>query len=238
MRPRNIISFNVPVQKLCCLFILLTLLGACTPTPSPLPSPTPLPKPAVDTKSAYPVHIPYIGQSGATVPAPTVYPAVPAGKATAGGTQAAAVSFNLEILKNLEYNLPDLPGGKARLQNGMFSAKAPSGSTGDTNLKLANSASGDLNKDGKEDAAAILVLNMGGSGSFYTLAAVLSESNGARHVASASLGDRVVIKSIAISGGLIRLEMTIHGPNDPLCCPSQPALKQFRLHGMNLEEVK
>lgn len=216
----------------------MALVCLCACNPSPTPAAASLPQAASVTKPAYPVHIPIIEQPGKAAVEPTAYPAAPTAKISGAQTQPPAKSFPLDILKNLEYNLPDLPGGRARLQNGALIQKNPAGFSGDINLRLTASAAGDLNGNKEEDAAAVLVLNTGGSGSFYTLAAVLSEAGGARHAASASLGDRIVVKSIAISGGVIRLDLIVHGPNDPLCCPSQAAARQFRLKGSTLEEIK
>jgi hypothetical protein len=40
-----------------------------------------------------------------------------------------------------------------------------------------------------------------------------------------------------VQDGVLNLAMLIHGPNDPLCCASQPALMKFRLDGSQLVAV-
>jgi hypothetical protein len=36
----------------------------------------------------------------------------------------------------------------------------------------------------------------------------------------ADLGDRTRVKGLAIDNGCTTLDKVVHGPNDPMCCPS------------------
>lgn len=105
-------------------------------------------------------------------------------------------------------------------------------------LRVAGpNAFGDLNGDGREDAAVVLAQDLGGSGTFMTLAAVLSDQGIPRYQAGTSLGDRVKVESVSIKDGLILLTLVGHGPNDPMCCPTQKVTRNFRLEGNKLPEV-
>ena len=65
----------------------------------------------------------------------------------------------------------------------------------------------------------------------------LNEGGQPQHVASAHLGDRVRIEALTIQDGQIVVQLIGHGPDDPLCCPSQRVTRVFRLVGDTLEPV-
>ena len=64
-------------------------------------------------------------------------------------------------------------------------------------------AYGDLNGDGQQDAAVLLLENSGGSGDFIYLAAVINDNGNARNVATQLVGDRVRFRNLEISSGSI-----------------------------------
>lgn len=64
---------------------------------------------------------------------------------------------------------------------------------------LADAASGDLDGDGLDDRAAVLIRDSSGSGVFYYLSVVLRAGNGGwRPAGDVFLGDRIGVDSIAI----------------------------------------
>jgi hypothetical protein len=69
-------------------------------------------------------------------------------------------------------------------------------------------AIGDINADGHEDAAVILVSRAGGSGTYRQLAILVYQDGGLVNVANRLLGDRVGIRSLAIAQGAITIEFT------------------------------
>ncbi len=147
-------------------------------------------------------------------------------------------ALTLEVLKNAEY-LSDWPSaGKAKLTDGTFFEPYEPGAASGVHLTLSEHvAYGDLNGDGATDAAVILYASGGGSGTWRYLTAVLNRQGQPQHVASADLGDRVGINSLAIDDGRIVVQMVAHGPHDALCCPSQKVTRVFRLVGDTLEVV-
>ena len=95
-------------------------------------------------------------------------------------------------------------------------------------------ALGDLNGDGADDAAVVLITDPGGSGTFHDLSVLINEDGSAKHVASQRLGDRVKVKSLSVSSGEVAVEMVTHGPNDPMCCPTFQVTRNYVLRGTNL----
>ncbi len=142
-------------------------------------------------------------------------------------TLPPAASLTVADLKNATYrvkDLADLSSGtdSFTLTDGQYALNDPALSTDQPVLTVQyqQSAIGDLNGDGIADAAVILVANTGGSGSFEFLAAMVQGKGVLENVDTISLGDRVIIESLAIQDGSINLQMVTHGPQDPMCCPS------------------
>ena len=81
-------------------------------------------------------------------------------------------------------------------------------------------AFGDLNKDGKLDAAVILISDGGGTGSFIDLGIVFNIKGSPVNVAVEPLGDRVLVKKVLIKDGLINVRLLTHDKQDGQCCPS------------------
>jgi hypothetical protein len=163
--------------------------------------------------------------------APT--PAVPA---------TATSTVNPEFLQATPFSGPItldmLKNGEYQAQNGMtlvqlVDGKYEAGSGVDyvSVSMLDQAAMGDLNADGLEDAAIILVENYGGTGQFEYLVPVFNVGGAISPSSGFFLGDRVVVNSMSISDGKIKLDMLVHAPNDGLCCPSQSMTQTFRFFG-------
>jgi hypothetical protein len=162
-----------------------------------------------------------------TVPAPsteTPLPPTPT-STTAPGTSVPA-GLTLEMLKNGTYHAPAY-NRTVTLVNGSYT----NGSSSDpySVQMLDVFAFGDLNGDGKADAAVLMAENSGGSGVFESVIAVINQGGTPHQQSEAALGDRVQIKSADISSGVIHLNMVVAGPNDPMCCPSLPQKQNFWL---------
>ena len=157
---------------------------------------------------------------------------------TACGGQAGvpAVSpLTVEQLKNAEYQSEFPASGKAKLTDGAYEEEIVPGSATKLIIELSDQyAIGDLNGDGTDDAVAILVADPGGSGTFYHLAAVINQNGTPKHTATEFLGDRVQLKSVSIESGEIAVEMTKHGPDDPMCCPTLEVTQKYKLEGDTL----
>jgi hypothetical protein len=135
--------------------------------------------------------------------------------------------ITLEMLKNGEY----------QAKNGMTLVKLVDGkfesTSGDEPLSVSmldQAAFGDLNSDGIQDAAILLVENYGGSGDFLTLVPVFNNGTALSPSSGYLLGDRVKVNAISIQDGQISMDMLVHAPNDGLCCPSQVMTQSFRFY--------
>jgi hypothetical protein len=136
-------------------------------------------------------------------------------------------NLTMEQLKNADYQIEkqsvQLDGGKASLQ--------PSGSA---QLLDRWTDFGDLDGDGKPDAAVVLVTQPGGSGSFYYLVAMLDRDGSPVQGAIILLGDRVRFQSLAVEDGQIRVTMLTQGPHDPMANPTLLIERSYRMSGSEL----
>jgi hypothetical protein len=124
----------------------------------------------------------------------------------------------------------------APLSNGEYREQAAPGSATETVVLLSPYiAYGELT--GEPAAAAIMITDPGGSGTFYDLALVIERDGQLIHVATAALGDRVQINSLAIDSGQIVVDMIMHGPEDPMCCPTQHVVQAYELQGEELVQI-
>jgi hypothetical protein len=125
---------------------------------------------------------------------------------------------------NLHYNLD----GGMSLTNGRYQASLDEFGHR-LEAEVIALAEGDLDADGDVDGASVVVLEAGGSGSFFYLALLENTAGSLKHVKTANLGDRLVIESLEIEGGEVALQMLRQGPGDPQCCPSMRVLEQYSL---------
>ena len=84
-------------------------------------------------------------------------------------------------------------------------------------------ARGDLDGDGAEEAVVLLEHDPGGSGSFLHVAVVTRREGRPVMLTSRLVGDRVQVRSLAVRGREIVLEVLRAGPSDAACCPGELA---------------
>ena len=108
-------------------------------------------------------------------------------------------------------------GGKViMLRDGSSTLPAAPGSA----MKIRTSVWGrpvvaDLDSDGDEDAALILVFDPGGSGTFYRAAVAVNADGGFRGTNTVLLGDRIIPVDIRIRNGLIIIDYKDRPPGAP-----------------------
>jgi len=150
----------------------------------------------------------------------------------------ATTSFTREGLANAAYVCHFREDCRVSLSNGEY-YEPIEGSSAQISLQLSNHfAFGDLDGDGLEEAAVVLVSNTGGSGVFYDLGIVKIQDGELINLALISLGDRVLLNNLEIEAGEVVVTMIIAGPNDAMCCPSTPVTQRFRLVGNDLIMVE
>src|SRR3989338_5155671 len=112
-----------------------------------------------------------------------------------------------------------IEGELITLENGRAEEESEQGSA----IKIETTvfgepAMGDLDDDGVEDAALILVYNPGGSGTFYYVTAALQGSGKAEGVITRSvfLGDRIAPQNISIKNGVVLVNYADRAADQPM----------------------
>lgn len=177
-----------------------------------------------------------IGQASAPPPAPVIATEAPADSPTSEPPAPIidTPALSLEQALNCQYQLPDSSGNiqPYQLTDGALQNGADGSVPGFASIFVNRDvvALGDINGDGAGDAVVPIGIGYGGSGTFVYLAAVLNQGGMPTHIPATTygLGDRNGVRSLNIVDGKIYAEVMMHGPNDPMCCPSVPT-------GMTLE---
>ena len=89
-------------------------------------------------------------------------------------------------------------------------------------------AYGHLRGGAGEEAAAVLAASSGGSGETIYLSVIGIEKGAPRSLGTVEVGDRTQIRSFAVSGAEVVMDVVEAGPRDPVCCPTQLARKSYR----------
>ena len=147
--------------------------------------------------------------------------------------QLPRAELSAAALRSATYPSPYVEEGEVRLTAGMFEDTARRV----TVYLMPEYAVGDLDTDGVPDAAAVLATDAGGSGTFLDLAVLLNREGVPESHAILFLGDRIPVDRIRIVGREILIDLTMHGPADPMCCPSVRATRRFVLEGDALVEI-
>ena len=140
----------------------------------------------------------------------------------------APYQLSLEDLQNAAYPLEYASSGTAQLVNGVFREQAAPGSATETIIQLSDFVISE-ELESAPTAAAILISDTGGSGTFYDLALVETQGGKPIVLGTAFLGDRIVVKSLQLADGQIVIETTIQGPDDPMTSPSQEVRSTYAL---------
>ncbi len=138
---------------------------------------------------------------------------------------------------NFTYNIE---GEKIKLVNGNSVSDVVPGSVEKLETTTFDKpAVGDLNGDGKNDSAILLVQDSGGSGLFYYLVAVINDAGVAKNTNSIFIGDRIEPVSVVIKANRIELNYVDRNPNEPMTAdPTVKIKKTFEVRDTNLVEVK
>ncbi len=98
-------------------------------------------------------------------------------------------------------------------------------------------AFGDLNGDGIDEAAVMVLENFGGTGNFGMLA-IYSNVNGLPvFLTSVLIDDRPMINGIVIEDGEVFLDAVTHGFDDGACCPTLQTTRRYTLVNNQLQMV-
>jgi hypothetical protein len=138
-----------------------------------------------------------------------------------------------EALLNATYLSEWTDEGVVTLAEGEYRAAA--GPNRELLIALEESATGDLDGDGIEDAVAVLFEQTSGTETFYRLHALLSDGREVRDVSSRLIGDRVEVRALRIEDGVIEADLLVQRPGEFLTAqPSVPVTTEFVLTNRGL----
>lgn len=153
-----------------------------------------------------------------------------------GATTAWAEGEPREALGNMTYPSEWTRSGQAPLVGGIYQEPATQGSASDIVIRLTDSLA--IGRIGDQTMAAlVIVTDPAGSGVFFDLYLVRWRENRWSVVDRARLGDRIRVNKIGVERGLVGLDLTIHGPRDGACCPTERSNVYFALQGERLVKV-
>jgi len=120
----------------------------------------------------------------------------------------------------------EIEGREIFLQNGRSEmAIAPDSATKIRTFVSETAVHGDLDSDGDDDAALLLVHDPGGSGIFYYVAVARNINGQYRGTNAVRLGDRIVPRDLQIGNGVIVARYAKRGSHEPMSiAPSVEAL--------------
>lgn len=131
-----------------------------------------------------------------------------------------------------------IEGESVTIAGGAFEKEAAPGSA--TKIKISVfgvPTAGDIDGDGDEDAALLLVRDPGGSGTFYYVAAAFNTGGGYQGTNAVFLGDRIAPHLVEISEGRIIANYAERKPGEPISArPSVGQSKYLTVSGGELVE--
>jgi hypothetical protein len=147
-------------------------------------------------------------------------------------------ALTLAELKSADLQTEYVSGGVIRLTGGEYREPAAPGGASETVVTLTGRVAYAGLVSGQSAAAAIVETQTGGSGTFLDLVVIARRNGQASQVAGTHLGDRVKVESIAFDKGIVTLAMVVHGPDDPLCCPTVRVTRRYELRFDSLVQLQ
>ena len=189
--------------------VISLALAACAPSITPVPTATP---------SEVPIQI----RANLT---PTASP-------SRTPTEAAAPARILDGTYFIEGQAITLVSGLSEVEI------APGSASKSVTRYLGYDAAGDLNGDGKDDAAFLLTQDNGGSGTFYYVTAALRTDKAYEGTNAIFLGDRIAPWSARIEDGMVVVLFKDRKPDEAFAVePSVVITKYLKVMDNNLVEV-
>lgn len=193
------------VSRYTLILLLVSLLMGCRPVQAP-------------TSTAPVIATPGVTEATATRAAPTAPPDL-----------AAA-------LRNAQYQL-GVPDSLqvVQLQDGKFEQGTAGGADYISVMLTDFIAAGDLDGDGSDEIAALILENFSGTGVFVFLAIYRNVNGTVTFLTSSVVDDRPQLNALSIENGEVFLEAVIHGFEDPMCCPALHTTRHYRLANDQLD---
>ena len=130
-------------------------------------------------------------------------------------------------------------GQPVYLLNGLSQTQAAPGSASLVTTRIfGEPVSGDLNGDGRPDAALLITQDGGGSGTFFYVAAALAEGATTVGTNAFYIGDRVAPQNISIKDGVITVNYADRAAGEPMSTPPSVGVsKYFAVQNGSLGEI-
>ena len=98
-------------------------------------------------------------------------------------------------------------------------------------LLLPLAAWGDLHGDDRREVATVIVTRVPGRGALHEMVVVADRGGRPVQIAHQFLGDRVDVEGLRIADRSVTVQMQVHGPDDPICCPTERVARRFTIRG-------
>lgn len=154
-------------------------------------------------------------------------------------TVATGSGVTLESLRNATYRWDESSGYTIQLRDGKFRGPLVSGSLDETRVSMLDRIGrGDLDGDGVEDAAVVLVNDPGGAATFFVLVAVLNRGGAPDPIGNLLLGDgKIQVGGITIEGGKIFVDVVRPAADVPSTAPTRRIKESYKLVAGRLERA-
>ncbi|MDM8528873.1 LysM peptidoglycan-binding domain-containing protein, partial [Anaerolineales bacterium HSG24] len=155
-----------------------------------------------------------------------VYPTVAPPVTPTPRISSKQLVLNEKRLENLTYNLSWAREGEAVLVDGLYREAGAPGAADRLLIKATDHIAYGI-IDGQSVAVVVLMINVEERGTFYELALVVTQDGQVVNVGTTLLGERIELNQVAIKSEEIVVDMVQIGPDDMLCCPTEPVIKRF-----------
>ena len=153
-------------------------------------------------------------------------------------TRASDQILTLERLRNAAYPLPEANGSLIQFTDGKFRGPVVLGSLEEIRFIILDRVGrGDLDGDGVEDAALLMVKDPTGDKPEYTLWAVINQGGAPDPRGVVLLGEKVQVGGMTIEALKIYVEVVRPGPQDIVGMPTRRITESYKLLGNRLERA-
>ncbi len=169
-------------------------------------------------------------------PEPAAPPPQPAQQAVAA--PGSGESLTLEAIQNASFPLPEANGNLIKFTDGKFRGAVVAGSLEEIRLNILDRVGrGDLDGDGVEDAALLMVKDPTGETPEYTLWAVINLGGIPDPRSSFLLGTDVQVGAITVEDLKIFINVVRPEPYDVPGTPTRRIKESYKLFGNRLERA-
>jgi hypothetical protein len=125
-----------------------------------------------------------------------------------------------------------IDGAAITLVDGKATIDSAPGSAEKTTTQIFGQPTvGDINGDGKNDAAVILIQTTGGSGTFYYAAAALNTGHGTVGTNAIFLGDRIAPQTMNVMDTIVTVNYADRGANEPMSTAPSIGISKYLVLG-------